>query len=55
MKKDFLRNFCIAAVIILIISGIAVLKLYAAGRRLPNVLPAVDTLVIEVDGMLVYN
>ena len=55
MKNRFLRVLSIAAVIMLIISGLAVLKLHSNRQKVPNVLPAVDTLVIEDDGTLVYN
>ncbi len=55
MKSKLLNALCVSAVIILIISGVALLKLRTKWDKVPNVLPAVDTLVIEADNMLVYN
>ena len=55
MKNRFLSALCVSAVIILIISGVALLKLRTKWDKVPNVLPVVDTLVIEADNALVYN
>lgn len=55
MKKRIIKIICVAAVIVFIVSGLTLVKLNAKRRNQINVLPAVDTLVIEDDGMLVYN
>ena len=55
MKKRIMKIICVAAAIIIIVSGVILVKTAAKRHNPPNVLPAVDTLVIEDGSMLVYN
>ena len=55
MKSRFVRTFITVFIITLIIMSITTVKMYAKERNVPNVLPAVDILVIEADTTQGYN